>query len=206
MDRFKNGKGKIKIKLKNGYLIAGVDEVGRGCLCGPVFSAAVIFKKKIKKSIIKDSKKVNFKKRIILNKYIRKNSLVAIGKASVKEIEKFNILNAALLSMKRAIKNLKKKPNLILIDGNKAPKVPKIKIRTIVKGDEKIPEISAASIVAKVHRDFYMINLSKKIPGYGWHKNFGYGTKQHMSALKKNGVTKFHRKNFSPVHKMLSEK
>ena len=192
--------------MKNKILVAGVDEVGRGCLSGPVFSGAVIFKKKIKKSIIKDSKKLNFEKRLVLDQYIKKNSHYALGMASVKEIEKFNILNATLLSMKRAIKKLKKKPDLVLIDGNKTPTINSVKMKTIIKGDSKIPEISAASIIAKVHRDFYMINLSKKNPGYGWEKNYGYGTKQHMLALKKIGITKFHRKTFYPVHKILSKK
>ena len=95
--------------MKNKFLVAGIDEVGRGCLSGPVFSGAVIFKKNIKKSIIKDSKKINFEKRLILDRHIKKNSYYALGMASVKEIEKFNILNATLISMKRAIKNLKKK-------------------------------------------------------------------------------------------------
>ena len=192
--------------MKNKFLVAGVDEVGRGCLSGPVFSGAVIFKKNIKKSIIKDSKKINFEKRLILDRYIKKNSYYALGMASVKENEKFNILNATLISMKRAIKNLKKKPSLVLIDGNKTPKINGLRMKAIIKGDSKIPEISAASIIAKVHRDFYMINLSKKNPGYGWEKNYGYGTKQHMLALKKIGITKFHRKTFYPVHKILSKK
>ena len=119
---------------------------------------------------------------------------------------KFNILNATLISMKRAIKNLKKKPGLVLIDGNKTPKINGLRMKAIIKGDSKIPEISAASIIAKVHRDFYMINLSKKNPGSGLEKNYGYGTKQHMLALKKIDITKFHRKTFYPVNKILTQK
>ena len=192
--------------MKNKFLVAGVDEVGRGCLSGPVFSSAVIFKKNIKKSIIKDSKKINFEKRLILDRYIKKNSYYALGMASVKEIEKFNILNATLISMKRAIKNLKKKPSLVLIDGNKTPKIEGLRMKAIVKGDSKIPEISAASIIAKVSRDKTITNLSKKYKKYYWNKNFGYGTKEHLNAIKRFGITKLHRKSFKPIHNILSQK
>ena len=192
--------------MKNKFLVAGVDEVGRGCLSGPVFSSAVIFKKNIKKSIIKDSKKINFEKRLILDRYIKKNSYYALGMASVKEIEKFNILNATLISMKRAIKNLKKKPEIVLIDGNKMPKINNYKLKNIIKGDEKIPEISAASIIAKVSRDRLVSQLSKKFKNYYWNKNSGYGTKDHIKAIRKFGVTKYHRKTFQPIYNILSLK
>ena len=122
-------------------LIAGVDEVGRGSLVGPVFAAAVILNSKINKRQIKDSKKLSKNKREILEKYIKKNSFWAIGSASIVEIEKLNILNASLLAMKRAVKKLKKKPSLILVDGNKLPKLQNYKIKNIIKGDQKIPEI-----------------------------------------------------------------
>ena len=184
--------------------IAGVDEVGRGSLIGPVYAAAVILKKKINKKELKDSKKLNKAKREILSKYIKKNSIWAIGSASIKEIEKINILNASLLAMKRAIKKLKKKPYLFLIDGQHAPK--KIKnYKTIIRGDQKIKCISAASIVAKVYRDLYMIKLADKYPKYKWHKNFGYGTLEHLKALKKFGVTNYHRRSYKPVHNILSK-
>ena len=186
--------------------IAGVDEVGRGSLIGPVYAAAVILKKKINKKELKDSKKLNKAKREILSKYIKKNSTWAIGSASIKEIEKINILNASLLAMKRAIKKLKKKPTLVLIDGNKIPEIKNYKIKSIIKGDQKISEISAASIIAKVSRDNLITSLSKKFKKYGWSKNAGYGTKDHMDAIKKYGVTKFHRKTFKPIHNMLSPK
>ena len=132
------------------YKIAGVDEVGRGCLAGPVFAAAVILKKNINTKNIKDSKKINFKKRIVLSKYIKKNSIYAIGSASVEEINRINILNASLLSMQRALKKLKHKPPIAYIDGLFAPKNIKIKCKTFIKGDEKITCIAAASIVAKI--------------------------------------------------------
>ena len=123
--------------------------------------------------------------------------------ASVEEILKINILQAALLSMKRSINQLSVKPGLILIDGNFAPQGLK-NFKTIINGDEKIKSISAASIIAKVHRDKLMIKLSEKFQNYAWEKNFGYGTKAHMEGLKKFGITSHHRKGFKPVHKMLS--
>ena len=184
--------------------IAGVDEVGRGCLAGPVFSAAVILNKKIDKKDIKDSKKISFKKRILLSEYIKKNSIYAVGIATVNEINKINILNASLLSMQRALDKLKLKPSVVYIDGLFAPRDIKIKYKTFIRGDEKIISIAAASIIAKVSRDLFMIKLTKKYPKYYWHKNFGYGTTDHLSGLKKFGVTKHHRKKFKPIHNILS--
>ena len=184
--------------------IAGVDEVGRGCLAGPVFAAAVILNSKINIKGIKDSKKIPFKKRILLSEYIKKNSIFAIGYASVQEINKINILNASLLSMKRALYKLKFKPSIAYIDGIFVPKNIKIRCKAIVKGDEKNISVAAASIVAKVARDLFMINLGKKFPKYKWDKNFGYGTAEHLNSLRKYGVTKHHRKKFSPIHNMLS--
>ena len=185
---------------------AGVDEVGRGCLAGPVFAAAVILSNKINVKDIKDSKKIPFKKRLLLSKYIIKNSIYAVGTASVEEINKINILNASLLSMKRALDKLKLKPSIIYIDGLFAPKDLKIKYKTFVKGDEKITCISAASIVAKATRDVFMIQLGKKFPKYKWNKNFGYGTKEHLNGIRKYGITKHHRKNFKPIHNILMSK
>ena len=186
--------------------VAGVDEVGRGSLIGPVYAAAVIFKKNIKDKEIIDSKKIKKTKREIISKYIKKNSIWGIGSASLKEIENFNILNASLLAMKRAIEKLKIKPNLILIDGNKSPKIKNCLVKTVIKGDQKIKEISAASIIAKVSRDKLMNKMSKKFKKYKWDLNAGYGTKDHIKAIKKYGITEFHRKTFKPVHKMLSLK
>ena len=187
-------------------VIAGVDEVGRGSLVGPVFAATVVFKKNIDKKKIKDSKKLSKNKRNLLEKYIKKNSIWTIGSASLKEIEKLNILNASLLAMERSIKKLKSKPSLIMIDGNKLPIMNGYKLKSIVKGDQKVPEISAASIIAKVSRDRLISKMSKKFVKYGWNKNSGYGTKQHLKAIKKFGVTKHHRKTFAPIHNMLSLK
>jgi len=188
--------------LKKFKIVAGVDEVGRGCLAGPVVSAAVILKKGVQIKNLKDSKKLTFEQRIEVSKNIKKNSFFSMGVASVKEIEKLNILQASLLSMKRAILGLSKKPDLILVDGIFAPQVFN-KCKTVIKGDEKIKCISAASILAKVYRDKIMIKMSKKYKNYSWNKNFGYGTKQHILGLKKYGLTTMHRKNFKPIHKML---
>ncbi len=184
-------------------ITAGVDEVGRGCLAGPVVSAAVILKKGIDLSLLKDSKKIPFDKREKISEHIKNNSYYSIGIASVNEILNLNILQASLLSMKRAIDRLTVKPGLTLIDGKFAPKGLK-NYKTIINGDEKIKAISAASIIAKVFRDRFMINLAKKFSNYAWERNFGYGTKAHLYGLKKFGVTSHHRKKFKPVHKILS--
>ena len=204
MGRFKenqrqNQRSEVKNLMK---IIAGVDEVGRGSLIGPVYASAVILKKSINPKLLKDSKSLSKKEREYLCTYIKKNSTWSIGKASVKEIEKLNILQASLLAMKRAIKKLKKKPTHVLIDGNKTPELKNYNLKSVIKGDKKIPSISAASIIAKVSRDKFITTLSKKNKGYDWDKNFGYGTKQHLKALKKLGITKHHRKTFSPISKI----
>ena len=184
-------------------ITAGVDEVGRGCLAGPVVSAAVVLKKSINLNLLKDSKKISFNKREEVSEHIKKNSYYALGIASVEEILNLNILQASLLSMKRAIEKLEIKPGITLIDGNFAPRG-LTNYRTIINGDEKIKVISAASIIAKVYRDKFMIRLSKKFSNYAWDRNFGYGTKAHFEGLKKFGVTSHHRKGFKPIHKILS--
>ena len=183
-------------------LIAGVDEVGRGSLIGPVYAAAVILNKSINRKLLKDSKSLTKSNREILSKYIKENSIWAVGKASVKEIEKINILQASLLAMKRAIRKLKKKPTVVFVDGNKLPKIENYKLRAVIKGDQKMPSISAASIIAKVSRDKMITKLGKKFKGYYWDKNYGYGTKQHLTAIKNLGITSQHRKTFSPINKI----
>ena len=197
-----NLKSIFKINLN----IAGVDEVGRGSLIGPVYASAVILKKECDIKKLKDSKKLTRKKREILNKYIKKNSYWSIASASKKEIEKLNILNATLLAMQRAIKKLKKKPKLVLIDGNRIPKMKNYDLKYVIKGDQKVPQISAASIIAKVSRDNLMKKISKKFMKYQWIRNCGYGTRDHLSAIKKFGITKHHRKTFKPIHNILSPK
>ena len=187
-------------------IVAGVDEVGRGSLIGPVFAAAVIFKKNIDRTKIKDSKKLSKERRNILEKYIKKNSVWSIGSASLKEIEKLNILNASLLAIKRSIKKLKLKPSLALIDGNKLPNMNDHNLKSVIRGDQKIPEISAASIIAKVARDRLVTKISKKFSKYAWDRNAGYGTKEHLNAIKKYGITQHHRKTFRPIHNILIPK
>ena len=203
MGRLKNDKAKnTRFEYQNLMkIIAGVDEVGRGSLIGPVYAAAVILNKSINKKLLKDSKKLTKSKRETLAKYIKKNSVWAIGKASVKEIEKLNILHASLLAMKRALLKLRKKPTLVLVDGNKLPKIKNYKLNSVVKGDQKIPSISAASIIAKVTRDKMITILAKKFEGYSWDENYGYGTKHHLKAIKSLGITSHHRKTFSPMNK-----
>ncbi len=206
MGGFKNDKTK-NFRFENTILmkiIAGVDEVGRGSLIGPVYAAAVILNKDINIKLLKDSKSIKKEKRKILSEYIKNNSTWAIAKSSRNEIDRVNILQASLLAMKRAIKKLKKKPSQVLVDGKNIPLMKNYNMKAIVKGDLKIPAISAASIIAKDARDSFIISLSKKNKGYNWDKNFGYGTKQHLKAIKKLGITKHHRKSFSPVSKISS--
>ena len=146
--------------MKKKKIIAGVDEAGRGSWIGPVFSAAVILNDNINTSFIKDSKKIPFKNRVRISNYIKANSFFSISKASVKEIEKRNILQATLLSMKRAINKLRKKPNLILVDGNQVPKIKKIKIKAVVRGDQNIPSIlKYDSLANKTYKDIVRIRI-----------------------------------------------
>ena len=164
--------------------------------------AEAILKENVDLKLLKDSKKISFNKRLKVAEHIKLNSYYSVGVASVDEILELNILQAALLSMKRAINKLLIKPELILIDGNFAPKGVE-NYKTIINGDNKIKCISAASIIAKTYRDLFMIKLSKKFNRYAWEKNFGYGTKAHIDGLKKFGITIHHRKGFKPIHKML---
>ena len=179
------------------YLV-GADEVGRGCLFGPVVAAAVILGN-YKNFDLKDSKKLSEKKRVILLNDIKKNATkISIGEASVNEIDLLNIKEASLLAMKRAILGLKFKNIEVIVDGIDIPKI-NYPCKAIIKADDKIPEVMAASIVAKVHRDNLMIALSKKYPDFSLEKNKGYPTKEHLNILKSLGPTKYHRKSFKPV-------
>lgn len=179
--------------------IAGVDEVGRGPLAGPVLAAAVILDPSIIIEGLRDSKKLTEKKRIVLSGRIKQDALCwAIGMASVAEIDTLNILQASLLAMKRAIESLSIVPHQVLVDGNICPQIT-IQAKAIIGGDDLIPEISAASILAKVTRDQLMVLLDKKHPEYGFAKHKGYPTREHLKALSLHGVTKHHRQSFSPV-------
>jgi len=177
-------------------LVAGVDEVGRGCLAGPVIAAAVILRKNIPG--LKDSKKLSKKKREELSLIIMQNSYFSFGSSSPKEIDKINILQASLLAMKRAILNLSVKPGKILIDGIHKPDL-NTDTQTIISGDSYIDEISAASIIAKVYRDNLMMQFDKEYPNFYFSSHMGYGTKMHKAAIKKYGITPIHRKTFKGV-------
>ena len=183
--------------------LAGVDEVGRGPLAGPVVAAAVILDFSNIPKGINDSKKISKIKRENINKEIINSSTISIGQASVVEIDKINILQASLLAMQRAVNGLRITPKIVLVDGNNAPLV-NIKTETIIKGDNHSLSIAAASIVAKVFRDKLMKNYSSQYPGYLWEKNSGYGTKEHLEAIKRLGVTPIHRTSFKPIYNMLN--
>ena len=183
--------------------IAGIDEVGRGPLAGPVIAAAVILDRKNIPEGINDSKKIPKAKRILLAEKIKENSIYAYGAASEIEIDEINILQASLLAMKRASDGLSIVPKTILIDGNFKPDT-KSNTISIIKGDSKSVSIAAASILAKVYRDEIMLKYSKQFPEYGFQTNSGYGTKEHLSALKNYGITPIHRKSFKPVHNILN--
>ena len=186
-------------------LVSGVDEAGRGSWAGPVVSAAVILKNYSGVDNLADSKTLSPKKRNEIFENLKKNTIIGVGFSSVQEITKLNILQATFLSMTRAINALSEIPDLLLIDGNIVP--PKIKIRSkaVVRGDKLIPEISAASIVAKVIRDSHMKILDNKYPGYNFRNNAGYGVSNHLEALKSLGVTPIHRHTFKPIHNILYE-
>ncbi len=187
-------------------LTAGVDEVGRGCLAGEVVSAAVILPNNHGILGLNDSKKLREHQReAICSEIVEKCICFSIGKASVREIDRLNILQATMLSMQRAVSGLKVEPEFVLVDGNKLPKW-KYKSKAIVKGDSLIEEISAASILAKVTRDKDMHSLDTLFPGYGFSKNKGYGTAQHLEALDRNGVTVSHRKTFSPIRELVYDR
>ena len=184
-------------------LVAGVDEVGRGPLAGPVVAAAVILDPKKPIDGLCDSKKMSANRRLEMSDKIKSNSLAwSLGRAEAKEIDEINILQASLLAMKRAIEVLNIEPDIVLVDGNYTPSI-NFKKKAIVKGDSLISEISAASIIAKVERDNEMIALDKIYPGYGFSSHKGYPTKQHIESLKKLGITDIHRITFSPVSKYL---
>ena len=177
-------------------IIAGTDEVGRGCLAGPVVAAAVILKKKIEN--LDDSKKLTSKKRNTLSNIVLESSYYGFGVVTNDEIDQINILNASLLAMKRAILNLPIKPTLVLVDGIYKPDLD-IPMKTIIGGDSLEDAISAASIIAKVYRDNLMIEYNKIYPDYSFEKNKGYGTKEHFFAIQKKGISKIHRKSFKGV-------
>ncbi len=179
--------------------IAGVDEVGRGPLAGPVVAAAVILDRAALIVGLKDSKQLSPSKRRYLDLEIRDKALAfAIGWAEVEEIDRLNILQASLLAMHRAVEALSLQPTLVLVDGNRCPKW-SYKSHAIIAGDQKVPAISAASIVAKVYRDQKMMDYHEKFPEYGFNQHMGYGTLRHRQALLQHGPSAIHRRSFAPV-------
>ena len=188
-------------------LICGIDEAGRGPLCGPVFASAVIFESSFNLENLNDSKKISKKNRIILYEKIKKVSIdYSFSSATVQEINKINILKSSLLAMKRAFELLSVKPDYIYVDGLYCPNIDSIPMESIVRGDASIPAISAASIIAKVERDKHMINLANKYPQYNLEKHKGYPTKDHLRLLKLHGVNEIYRQSFSPVRNLINKK
>ncbi|MEK0164936.1 ribonuclease HII [Phaeobacter sp. JH20_36] len=183
--------------------IAGVDEVGRGPLAGPVTAAAVILDADNIPEGLNDSKKLSAKRREAVEASIFAQAEVAIAHASVEEIDSLNILRASHLAMERAVAALDPAPDYLLIDGNLIPKGLLQTSEFVIKGDSKSVSIAAASIVAKLARDRIMVDLAQQFPGYGWEKNAGYPSKQHRDALVNLGVTPHHRRSFKPVHNIL---
>lgn len=186
--------------FQNKVTEAGCDEAGRGCYAGPVFAAAVILPSHFFHPLLNDSKQVKEKDRNELRWYIEQNALAyAVSRVDNNEIDKINILKASFKAMHKALDNLKLKPELLLIDGNRFLQYKKIKHHCIVKGDSKFAPIAAASILAKTYRDEFMQTLHHEFPMYGWDKNKGYGTLQHRKAIEQFGLNKYHRKSFNIV-------
>ena len=176
---------------------SGCDEAGRGCLAGPVVAAAVILPKGYQNELLNDSKQLAKSNRDLLRKEIETKALYwAVGVVDNNEIDAINILNASFLAMHRAIDQLRSKPELLLIDGNRFNNYPGIDHECIVKGDGKYLSIAAASVLAKTYRDAYMATLSQEYPGYGWEHNMGYPTTAHRAGIRKLGTTKYHRRSF----------
>lgn len=192
-----NTEVKLSKSFTNKLIEAGCDEVGRGCLAGPVVAAAVIIDQNFNQKFIKDSKKLTFKQRNELDSYIKNNAVeYAIAELPPEYIDKHNILQASIHAMHLALDQLKTRPELILVDGNKFNPYKDIPHHCFIKGDSKFLSIAASSIIAKNYRDKLMIDLAAQYPQYAWEKNFGYCTKAHQRALMEFGPTIHHRKSF----------
>ncbi len=186
-----------------GRLICGIDEVGRGPLAGPVLAVAVILDEQRIPAGLDDSKALTARRRDALHGELTGCCDWAVGIASVEEIDAINILQATMLAMSRAVDGLRSTPALALVDGNRAPAL-RCPAQTIIKGDGRVLSIAAASIIAKVIRDRMMTELALTHPGYGWERNAGYGTAEHLDALKRLGASTHHRKSFAPIRNILS--
>ncbi len=192
-----------KARAKGFAFVAGVDEVGRGPLAGPVTAAAVILDAGDIPEGLNDSKRLSAKRRQVLNDLLMQCADISIAHASVAEIDQINILRASHLAMERAVAGLRQPADMALIDGNMIPRNLTIPARAIIKGDGISLSIAAASIVAKTARDKIMWDLAQQFPGYGWETNAGYPSKSHKLALQNLGVTPHHRRSFKPVHNIL---
>ena len=191
--------------LHKNKIEVGCDEAGRGCLAGPVVAAAVILPKNFKQSLLNDSKQLSEKKRILLRTEIKEHAIAyAVGIVDHKEIDEINILNASILAMHRALDQIKNPFNSILVDGNRFKKYNETEHHCIIKGDGKYLSIAAASILAKTYRDDLMKKLHLEHPQYQWENNKGYPTKSHRAAIKRIGVSQYHRKSFRLLPEQLS--
>ena len=183
--------------LHSDLVEAGCDEAGRGPLAGPVFAAAVILPKDFHHPLLNDSKKMTEKARELLRPIIEREAIAwAVEEVSAEEIDTINILNASIAGMQRAVRKLSVKPEFLLIDGNRFKPFDDYRYQCIVKGDAKFTSIAAASVLAKTYRDEYMRKLAQEHPQYGWERNMGYPTKEHIEAIRRHGDTPEHRKSF----------
>jgi ribonuclease HII len=183
--------------LHSDLVEAGCDEAGRGPLAGPVFAAAVILPKDFHHHLLNDSKKMTEKARELLRPIIEREAIAwAVEEVSAEEIDTINILNASIAGMQRAVRKLSVKPEFLLIDGNRFKPFDEYRYQCIVKGDAKFTSIAAASVLAKTYRDEYMRKLAQEHPQYGWERNMGYPTKEHIEAIRRHGYTPEHRKSF----------
>lgn len=195
----------LKHNLSGFEFEVGTDEAGRGCLSGPVVAAAVILPPNFEHELLNDSKQLSEKKRTELRPYIEENSLAyAVAFIDNNEVDELNVLQASITAMHRSIAKLTIQPQYIIVDGNKFKPYKNIPYKTVVKGDAKYMSIAAASVLAKTYRDAYMEKIHNEFPDYFWIKNKGYPTKQHREAIKKFGVTKYHRKTFKLLPNQLS--
>jgi ribonuclease HII len=187
----------LKYSYSNFHLECGTDEAGRGCLAGPVTAAAVILPTTFSNTTINDSKQLSEKKRELLRPIIESDAIsFSFAHIWQDKIDEINILNASILAMHKSIDGLKTIPEFIIVDGNKFKPYKDIPFKTIIKGDTKYMSIAAASILAKTYRDDYMCKIHEEYPMYNWKQNKGYPTKEHRAAIKKYGITKYHRKSF----------
>ena len=187
----------LKLKINQQLIECGTEEAGRGCLAGPVTAAAVILPNNFKNNILTDSKQLSEKKRKLLNLIIEEQSVTfGVSHIMMNKIDRINILNASILAMQKSIKSLATKPQHIAVDGNRFKSFNNIPFSCIIKGDSKYLHIAAASVLAKTYRDAYMTQIHNEFPMYNWKKNKGYPTREHREAIKKFGITKYHRKSF----------